>query len=38
MTFEYIYTFFLTENNNSNVMRQELQDCVNSTGALFIYL
>jgi hypothetical protein len=38
MTFEYIYTISLTENNNSSAMRQQLQDCVNSTGALFIYL
>jgi hypothetical protein len=38
MTFEYVYTFSLMEYNNSSMMRQQLQDCVNSTWALFIYL
>jgi hypothetical protein len=38
MTFEYVYTFSLTENNNSSVMRQQLQDYVNSIEVLFIYL
>ena len=33
--FGYIYTFALTKNNNSKVMRQQLQDCVNSKGILF---
>jgi hypothetical protein len=31
----YIYTFALTKNNNSRVMRWQLQDCVNSRGVLF---
>jgi hypothetical protein len=34
MTFRYIYTFALT-NNNSRVMRLQLQECVNSKGILF---
>jgi hypothetical protein len=38
MIFGYVYTFSLTENNNSSVMREQLQDCMNSTGVLFIYL
>jgi hypothetical protein len=33
--FDYIYTFALTRSNNSRVMRQQLQDCVNSKGILF---
>jgi hypothetical protein len=33
-TFRYIYTFALI-NNNSRVMRQQLQECVNSKGILF---
>jgi hypothetical protein len=33
--FGYIYTFALTKNNNFRVMRQQLQDCVNSKGILF---
>jgi hypothetical protein len=36
--FRYIYTFVLAESNNSSVMCQQLQDCVNSIGVLFIYL
>ena len=32
--FRYIYTFALT-NNNSRVMRLQLQECVNSKGILF---
>jgi hypothetical protein len=31
----FIYTFALAENNNSRVMRLQLQDCVNSKGVLF---
>jgi hypothetical protein len=34
ITFRYIYTFALT-NNNSRVMRLQLQECVNSKGILF---
>jgi hypothetical protein len=33
--FRFIYTFALTENNNSRAMRLQLQDCVNSKGILF---
>jgi hypothetical protein len=33
--FRYIYTFALAENNNSQAMRLQLQDCVNSKGILF---
>jgi hypothetical protein len=33
--FNYIYTFALAENNNSRVMRLQLQDYVNSKGVLF---
>jgi hypothetical protein len=33
--FDYIYTFALTKNNNSRVMRYQLQDCVNSKEILF---
>jgi hypothetical protein len=36
--FYYIYTFTLTESDNSSVMRQRLQDCVNSIEVLFTYL
>jgi hypothetical protein len=36
--FYYIYTFALAESDNSGVMRQRLQDCVNSIGVLFTYL
>jgi hypothetical protein len=36
--FYYIYTFALAESDNYSVMRQRLQDCVNSTGVLFTYL
>jgi hypothetical protein len=32
--FRHIYTFALTENNNSRAMRLQLQDCVNSKGIL----
>jgi hypothetical protein len=32
--FKYIYTFALT-NNNSRVMRLQLQECANSKGILF---
>jgi hypothetical protein len=32
--FRYIYTFALA-NNNSRVMRLQLQECVNSKGILF---
>jgi hypothetical protein len=35
MILGYIYTFSLTENNNSSVMRRQLQECVNSKGILF---
>jgi hypothetical protein len=35
MMFDYIYTFALAENNNSRVMRLQLQDSVNSKGVLF---
>jgi hypothetical protein len=34
ITFRYIYTFALI-NNNSRVMRLQLQECVNSKGILF---
>jgi hypothetical protein len=36
--FNYIYTFGLTEGKNSSAARERLQDSVNSTGVLFIYL
>jgi hypothetical protein len=36
--FGYIYTFGLTEGKNPNVACERLQDSVNSTGVLFIYL
>jgi hypothetical protein len=36
--FNYIYTFGLIEGKNPNVVRERLQDSVNSTGVLFTYL
>jgi hypothetical protein len=36
--FNYIYTFGLTEGKNPSVAHERLQDSVNSTGVLFIYL
>ena len=33
--FRYIYTFALAENNNSQAMRLQLQECVNSKEILF---
>jgi hypothetical protein len=36
--FNYIYTFGLTEGKNPSVAHERIQDCVNSTGVLFIYL
>jgi hypothetical protein len=36
--FDYIYTYGLTEGKNPNVVRERLQDSMNSTGVLFIYL
>jgi hypothetical protein len=36
--FNYIYTFGLTEGENSSVVSERIQDSVNSTGVLFIYL
>jgi hypothetical protein len=36
--FDYIYTFALTEGKNPNVVREGLQDSVNSIWVLFIYL
>jgi hypothetical protein len=38
MIFGHIYTFALTENVNSRVARQQLQDCVPSKEVLFTYL
>jgi hypothetical protein len=38
IVFNYIYTFDLTEGNNPSVACERLQDSVNSTGVLFIYL
>jgi hypothetical protein len=38
MIFNYICTFGLTEGKNPSVVRERLQDHVNSTGVLFIYL
>jgi hypothetical protein len=38
ITFNYIYTFGLTEGKNPSVAREQLQDRLNSTGLLFIYL
>jgi hypothetical protein len=35
MMLGYNYTLALTKNNNSRVMRWQLQDCVNSRGVLF---
>jgi hypothetical protein len=37
-TFDYIYTFGLTEGKNPSVAHERIQDSVNSTGVLFIYL
>jgi hypothetical protein len=36
--FNYIYTFGLIEGKNPSVACEQLQDSVNSTGLLFIYL
>jgi hypothetical protein len=36
--FNYIYTFGLTEGKNPSVVPERIQDSVNSTGVLFIYL
>jgi hypothetical protein len=36
--FNYINTLGLTESKNPSVARERLQDSVNSTGVLFIYL
>jgi hypothetical protein len=36
--FLYTYTFALAESDDSSVMRQRLQDCMNSTGVLFTYI
>jgi hypothetical protein len=36
--FNYIYTFGLTEGKNPSVAHEQLQDSVNGTGVLFIYL
>jgi hypothetical protein len=36
--FNYIYTFGLTGGKNPSVMYKRIQDSVNSTGVLFIYL
>jgi hypothetical protein len=38
MIFNYIYTFGLIEGKNPSVARERLQDHVNSTRVLFIYL
>jgi hypothetical protein len=38
MIFNYICTFGLIEGKNPSVARERLQDSVNSTGVLFIYL
>jgi hypothetical protein len=38
MVFNYICTFGLTEGNNPSVLCKRLQDSVNSTWVLFIYL
>jgi hypothetical protein len=38
MIFNYIYTFGLTEGKNPSIVRERLQDSMNSTGVLFIYL
>jgi hypothetical protein len=39
MIFKYIYTFVLAESNNSSVMCQRLQDCVNSTrGTVHLFI
>jgi hypothetical protein len=36
--FNYIYTFGLTEGKNLSVVPERIQENVNSTGVLFIYL
>jgi hypothetical protein len=36
--FNYIYTFGLKEGKNPSVVPERIQDSVNSTGVLFIYL
>jgi hypothetical protein len=36
--FNYIYTFGLTEGKNPSVAHEEIQDNVNNTGVMFIYL
>jgi hypothetical protein len=36
--FNYIYTFGLTEGKNPSVAHEQIQDSVNDTGVLFIYL
>jgi hypothetical protein len=36
--FNYIYTFGLTEGKNPSVVPERIQDSVNSTGVLIIYL
>jgi hypothetical protein len=38
MIFNYIYTFGLTEGKNPSVACERLQDGMNSTWVLFIYL
>jgi hypothetical protein len=38
MIFNYIYTFGLIEGKNPSVAHKRIQDRVNSTGVLFIYL
>jgi hypothetical protein len=38
MIFNYIHTSGLTEGKDPSVARERLQDNVNSTGVLFIYL
>jgi hypothetical protein len=36
--FNYIYTFGLTKGKNPSVAHEQIQDSMNSTGVLFIYL
>jgi hypothetical protein len=38
MIFNYIYTFGLMEGKNPSVACEQIQDSVNITGVLFIYL
>jgi hypothetical protein len=38
MIFDYICTFGLTEGKGPSVARKQIQDSVNNTGVLFIYL